>query len=252
MIGDRHVHSCFSFDSQAKVEDILDTAVGKGMKEICFTDHCDFDLGPDWIMPLSQYTAAMEKYKEEYAGRIDIHIGVEIGLNPEADKEINSFLASYPFDFVIGSVHTMLGDDPYFRRNYKMDDRTFYRTYFETVLYRLKAENPIDAFGHFDYVIRYGEFKADQYDPEENAEMIEEILQILIDRDIALELNTGGLRKGLDFVHPHCRILDRYKEMGGRKVTVGSDAHIAADIGSGFEKAEALIKEYGFQIPEYR
>jgi len=245
MIGDRHVHTELSLDCHAKTEDVLDCAVARGMKEIFITDHCDMDLGPDWLQPVEKYVGTLEKYKKAYVGKLDVHIGIEIGLNPEYNEQINSFLASYPFELVIGSVHTMLGKDPYYRDEYDMDDREYFGWYFKTVLERLRADNPVGVLGHLDYVVRYSRDKS-SYDPEEYAGDIEEILKHIIGRDIALELNTGGLRKGTDFVHPHEFILGMYKDLGGRLISVGSDAHDARNVGSGFEEAERLMERFGF------
>ena len=258
MIGDRHLHTVFSLDSQNPPEATIEAAIRLGMKEICITDHCDMDLGSGWIMPAEDYFPALRKLKKEYADRIDVHIGVEMGLNPECNDEINAFLAKYPFEFVIGSIHTMIGKDPYFREHFDMDDREFFRIYFETTLQRLLSGNDIDSFGHFDYVVRYGTRKGELYDPSENAEVIDAILSELIRRDIALELNTGGVRKGIDFIHPHPFILKRYRELGGHWISVGSDAHSSKNVGSCFAQAEELMAEYGlteadlkpYRIPE--
>ena len=246
MLGDRHLHTHFSCDSDEKTENVIERAIALGMKEICITDHCDIDLGPLWYMPVREYAAEMERLRDEYKDRIQLHIGIEMGLNPEYNEQIKAVLDSYPFELVIGSIHTMQGDDPYYREHFKMDDREFYRVYFETALERLKNSGGFNVFGHFDYVVRYGEQKGGSYDPREFADVIDEILKELISRNIALELNTGGLRKGIDFVHPHEYILTRYRELGGRLISIGSDAHLYGNVGTGFEKAEEVMKAFGF------
>lgn len=246
MIGDRHVHTELSLDCPAKIADVLDCAVSGGMKEIFITDHCDMDLGPDWLQPVERYTETLEQYKRRYAGKIDVHIGIEIGLNPEYNGQISSYLASWPFELVVGSVHTMLGKDPYYREEYDLEDHDFYAAYFKTVLERLRSDNSIDVLGHLDYVVRYGREKGASYFPEKFSGEIEEILKILIRRDIALELNTGGLRKGIDFVHPHEFILGMYKDMGGKRLSLGSDAHFAEHVGAGFDEALKLMGRFGY------
>ena len=75
---------------------------------------------------------------------------------------------------------------------------------------------------------------------------IDEILKEIISRDIALELNTGGLRKGVDFVHPHAYIMGRYKELGGKYLSTGSDAHFADHVGAGLGEAAKLMRSFGF------
>ncbi len=254
MIGDRHIHSHFSFDGSEKTQDILYRAIALGMKEICITDHNDTDMGPDWFLSVNEYTRELERLKNEYADRIELHIGIELGLNPEFNDSNEELLSSYPFEYVIGSVHTMLGKDLYFRNKYDMDDRTYYKIYFETLLERVRSFKNFDVLGHFDYVVRYGK-EAEKYDPSEFADTIDEILKEIIGRNIALEINTGGIRKGALFVHPHEYILKRYKKLGGHLISIGSDAHKTSDIGADFDKALEMMKAYGFteeDIVKYR
>lgn len=246
MIGDRHVHTCFSIDSSAPVEKVLERAIALGMKEICITDHCDMDLGEGWLLPVKEYGPAMLEFKKRYEDRITLHIGVEMGLNPEYNDQIGEFLESFPFEYVIGSIHTMQGEDPYYRDRFDMEDPEFFKIYFDTVLERVRSSRNFDIFGHFDYVIRYAVHRGRFYEPEKHEDVIDEILKELIKREIALELNTAGLRKRADFVHPHPFVLQRYKELGGHWISIGSDSHSAEHVGSNFSDAEALMEEFGF------
>ena len=53
--------------------------------------------------------------------------------------------------------------------------------------------------------------------------------------------------KGMDFANPHFDMLSFYKDLGGKLVAVGSDAHIAGNIGFGFDKAAQLIEHFNFK-----
>ena len=55
------------------------------------------------------------------------------------------------------------------------------------------------------------------------------------------------MRYGLKDFHPCRRNLERYKELGGRIITMGSDAHKASDIMKDFDKAREELKEIGFE-----
>ena len=48
MLADYHVHSEFSDDSVFPVNDVCALAIERGIDEICFTDHVDFEIRPDW------------------------------------------------------------------------------------------------------------------------------------------------------------------------------------------------------------
>ena len=124
---DSHLHSDFSTDSEEKQENIIETAIEKGLKGICFTDHMDlyFPLacskksGGDFIFDVDEYYELISRLKFKYLGKIDIRLGLEIGLRDEAElkdkciKEYNEMIARFPFDFIIGSTHCLEDIDPY-------------------------------------------------------------------------------------------------------------------------------------------
>ena len=247
MISDRHIHTRFSTDSGQEPEGCILRALELGMPSLTFTDHYDMDF-PDgrFVFDVDAYFTELGMLKEKYADRIDVRIGVELGLKPELADRIQALLLKYPFDYSIGSIHVMGGRDPYERHLYDMTDAAFYRMYFETALECLKVCRGFDTFGHLDYVVRYGYEKDAAYLPEEYADLIDSILEELIRQDIALEINTAGLRKGLKYAHPYPYVLRRYRQLGGRRLAIGSDAHTAADIGAGFMEALQYAAEFGF------
>lgn len=81
--ADMHMHTCFSTDSQACPRDMAEEAVCKGLKTICFTDHFDKDdleWGEEGIFDVDAYFTEMQKLQEEYEKRLNIRIGIELGL----------------------------------------------------------------------------------------------------------------------------------------------------------------------------
>jgi histidinol-phosphatase (PHP family) len=254
MIADCHIHTEFSDDSDAAPEAMAEKAAFLGMKAICFTDHYDMDfpLG-GFELRTEEYCRALAGLKREYEGRLEIRTGVELGLQPELQEKIPEYLRRYAFDYVIGSIHLVKGKDPYYRQELDMSDREMYREYFRFTLENLQKNTGFHSLGHLDYVARYGYDHGKACTYQEHAELLDEILKLLVRRDIALELNTGGMRKGLPHPNPHPDILRRYRELGGEMVTLGSDAHRPSDIGSGFAEAVRILKENGFgSVTEFR
>lgn len=247
MIADRHLHTKYSTDCAEEPENCIRRAIRLGMPEITFTDHYDIDF-PDglFVFDADAYFRELTALKEKYAAQIRVKIGVELGLKTDISGKIKAFLDKYPFEYVIGSIHLVDNMDPYERRRFDMPDEAFYRKYFETGLECLRACSGFDVFGHLDYVVRYGYHRDETYSYAANADVLDEILKELVRRGIALEINTAGLRKGLKYVHPYPDVLRRYKELGGRKLSLGSDAHTAEDVGAGFAEALSYIREYGF------
>lgn len=250
ILSDCHMHTWFSKDSQADPEDMVKGAIQKGLQAICFTDHEDKDYFFDhveYVFDTDAYFQVMRKLKEQYKDKIEIRIGVEIGLQPHLDQFYAEFTKKYPFDYVIGSVHNVEGKDPYLDDFF--EDRTDaegYRKTFEETLIDIKRIQDFDSLGHLDYVVRYGKHRERDYHIADHREIIDEILKYLIEHGKGLELNLAGLKYGLPFAHPIPEVLKRYKELGGEIVTVGADAHKPEHIAYEYGKAPEILKACGF------
>ena len=251
MLADTHVHSQFSSDSQTPAGSQADRAVSLDMPLLCRTDHQDFDFPPQYehsfTFDTDRYFDDMLRLKSAYSGRIPIRIGVELGLMPHLKERLEDYTESYPFDYVIGSVHIVRDMDPYYSNFYEGRTETeAYREYFQCVYDNLKVHSCFDALGHLDYVVRYGPHKNQNYSYEQYRDLIDPILELLIQKQIALECNTAGLKYGLGTIHPLPTILTRYRQLGGELITLGSDAHKPEHLGYGFAEAAKIIKACGF------
>ena len=107
--------------------------------------------------------------------------------------------------------------------------------------------NNFDVLGHIDYIDRYFEDFSTIPKYEEYHYLIESILKILIQKGKGIEVNTAGMRYGLDYFHPKIQILKLYKELGGEIITVGSDSHTPETIGYGYKAVEKMLKDIGFK-----
>ncbi len=248
MISDYHLHTSFSADSDTAPEQQIQQAINMGMESLCITDHMDMDFpGGDFQLDTPAYVERILQLKEKYRDKIDLRLGVELGLQSHLGERIASYTEAYPFDYVIGSMHLLKGEDPYDRKMFDgRRDGEVYREYFEATLENLKICRGIHSLGHLDYVVRYGKDQGKEYSYRNFSDIIDEILKLLVDRQIALELNTGGLKYGLGYPNPHPDVLKRYRELGGELVIVGSDAHVPQYVGYQFEQAEELLKACGF------
>ena len=72
-------------------------------------------------------------------------------------------------------------------------------------------------------------------------------MKTIIEDGKGIEINTGSLYRGMDYMHPHIEILKTYKELGGEILTFGSDAHDLEHIGYGFDNAAEIAKSIGFK-----
>lgn len=250
MIWDSHMHTNFSGDSDALPESMIEQAIHLGLPGICITDHLDYDYPDDpdlFLIDLPKYSKKISELKEQYQDRIPIHFGIELGLQPHLSEKLQTITASMPFDFVIGSSHVVHGIDPYYPHYYEgRTEKEAYEEYFSSILENLEAFSDFDAYGHIDYVVRYGPDKNKNYNYAAYAEVLDEILKMLIRMDKALEVNTAGFKYGLGHPNPCEEIISRYHELGGRLLTIGADGHAPEQMAWDFDKIPALLKSCGF------
>lgn len=249
------MHSAFSSDSQAEPEIMIKRAIEKNFKFVCFTDHLDYDYtGAENMFQLDveRYFTVLNELKEKYADRIQLNIGIELGLQPHLSERLHRLLEKYPFDFCIGSTHTVNRADPYYPRFFEgRTEKAAYDEYFDCVYKNIKAFPEADVLGHLDYVVRYGPNRNRFYTYSKHKEIIDEILKTCIDSGIGLEINTSGFKYGLGHPSPHEDILERYHDLGGEIITIGSDAHAPEHFAYEFTKAQNILKRCGFSYYTY-
>ena len=218
--SDSHVHSEFSGDSVESLERIIQRAKDLKMDEITITDHLDLDFPMEPNIFTLDFNKYIDKVKElkNREKDIKVRIGIEIGLQPHLVQNYEMIFKNQDIDFIIGSSHSISRKD--------VSNKEFF-------LGKEKYGAGI-----------YDNYKELNYDL--HWEIIEKILKKLISKRIGLEVNTSGLRYGLENFHPHTRILKRYKELGGEIITIGSDSHKSEDLMKDFETVKKILKDLGF------
>jgi histidinol-phosphatase (PHP family) len=250
MSPDYHIHSEHSGDCDASMEAMCEAAIACGIGEIAFTDHLDFN--PDdpgyQVLHVPSYVAAVARCRERYAGRLVVRTGVEIGEPHIYAEEAAIVLAEQSFDVVIGSLH-WAGGRPDWSAEYfaewTLDEGM--HIYLDE-LARLVAHADFDVLGHFDIVRRpvylYHGLREMDYTAYE-AKM-RGILRTLIARDKTLELNTANHARGMGETCPPAQVLAWYREEGGERICLGSDAHKPSAVGASFGRALDLLQAAGF------
>lgn len=249
-LWDTHMHSQFSGDSKTPQEDMIAAAIERDLSGICFTDHLDIDYPEEpetFLLDLPNYSASVHALQDKYTGRLPIRFGVELGLQPHLAAVHTDILSQYPFDFVIGSSHVVHDFDPYYPPFWEnRSEEEGYLEYFSSILENIRAFDGFDVYGHIDYVVRYGPNRNEYYTYQQYADVIDEILKLLIEKGKGIELNTGGFKYGLGHPNPTEDIIARYKELGGEIITIGADAHVPEHVAFDFEKVPGILKEAGF------
>lgn len=257
---DSHVHSIFSDDGQVSVEDIVSRALELGLDYVAVTDHVNRDyqvIGYDNPqINMSKYIEAMSEYKKLYADSIKLAMGVELGFWPKANRLYIRDLANKNFDVIINSVHCVLGSEIYFAEYFNKCPYKHYAylEYLNAIRASLDAPYDYDIVGHIGYIQRNAPYKNPDLNYDEYPDVFDDILSTIIAKDKCLEVNSKTYRaaaKGSDFALRHLSVPDldvikRYYQLGGRKVSFGSDAHRTNNIGCNYLKIAKALKNIGF------
>lgn len=245
--ADVHTHSSFSSDSDEPLRNLALSALGKGLKTLCVTEHQDFDYPTDgeFMLDVPAYREELLRVRGEFSDKLEILFGVELGLLSYMPDTLREFAKSADFDFIIGSAHQIDGLDPYYPEYFeKMGGRNGILHFFEEMLASIGEFDDFDVLGHLDYIVRYSPEKS--YDPLDFREVLDGILKLAVSKGKGIEINTKGVSE-LGYPHPHPFLLSRYRELGGEIVTVGSDAHEGVRVAADFDKAEAVLRAAGFE-----
>lgn len=148
-------------------------------------------------------------------------------------------------DFVFGSVHN-IGSVKLRRFMESKTKDEAYAAYFREVLQMVQSTD-IDVIGHLDLAKRYFFPRFGDYAFAEYRGIITEILQTAIARGIGIEINTSGYRNAVGVPYPSPDVLTLYRDLGGRRITIGSDAHSADVLAKDFDRACDMLRAAGFR-----
>jgi histidinol-phosphatase (PHP family) len=248
---DSHMHTAFSHDSHVLLELYAAQAVEFGIREIAITDHVDFLPGsPGYrYFDYDVRKKVIAETAARWAGKVRIRHGVEITYESRYDAEIREHLATHHYDYSIGSVHAVK-DSPYARANVEafargLTVREAVAPYFAEVEAAIRSDL-FDTIGHLDqckrWLLPWFPTQAFTTIPE----AYEPLLRALVETGTALEINSSGLRYPEREPYPAAWVVERFRQLGGERVTVGSDAHLPQTFAFGLEEAAEIVAAAGF------
>lgn len=247
-----HTHFC---DGKASPAEMAKAAYEKGFVSLGFSAHSPLPYENDWALTmekLPQYIDSIRALKEDYRGKMEIVLGIELDADSELDLS--------PFAYTLGSVHTLhknglsypvdCGKELLSECCNNLFDGDFYalmRYYFENV-YNYAKRCPYTVLGHYDLPLKYnknGDF-IDENDPKYQALAMEVLDGILdIRPDVIFEINTGAiLRAGRPYAYPAPFLLKRLIERKA-PLTLTADAHTPEGIDTAYEQTTKMLAEMG-------
>lgn len=253
---DSHIHSCYSNDSQQTVVEICQSALVKGLQGVTITDHANMSIVEEdqTFRNIAASVVAARNARKIWAEKLNVFCGVEISEFFHDQHNTQRLLALADFDVVIASVHKVEFEqwtDFYSKINFDKFpvDKLygFMRAYFESLLC-MAEQAEYDVLAHLTCPLRYINGKHRRgISLEPHKDIIDEILRCLICRNKSLEINTSGINGIYENLMPDLWILQRYFSVGGRLITLASDAHTSDRIGNAFEEITQLLSKIGFR-----
>lgn len=251
MLYDSHTHTDNSHDCGTPIDALCRASVSKGMSGVTIADHADTTLWysdhiQDRITVSYQQAVAAKKRRDN----LQIFAGIELGEAHLFTDRAMLLLSAFDFDVVLGSLHFLHGtlgfSDTDFSQYTKSEAEKILELYYDE-MYDMASTCDFDVLTHLTYPLRYiNGCYAHHIEIERYMRKMEEIFKVLLARNIALELNTSGIGTAWNTFMPQEEIIKLYKSLGGKLITLGSDAHLAEKAGNGFDEAFALLGQCGF------
>lgn len=253
--SDCHTHSTCSFDGRSPMEEMCRRAEELGLTYYTVSDHCecnDYEEAeghPTGYRQVAEKAwAQMNACQERFPG-LRLLKGIELGQPMQALDAARDVLSGREYDFVIGSLHNIRGEkDFYYLGNHDLPPERWgemFRRYFSEILEMINWGD-FDSLAHITYPLRYLSASGEAPSFAPYWEELSEVLEALAKADKALEMNTSRiLRPGAPKL-PDLEVFTRFRELGGKLVTLGSDAHCVEDLAQGIDEGMDILRQAGF------
>jgi histidinol-phosphatase (PHP family) len=235
---DYHLHVVAHGDRPMTVENILaycEVARERGILQLGITEH---DRYLDEI-DLAAYREARETSQD-----VELRLGIEIDFVPGKEERMDHDSAALPYDYVIGSVHRVDGEEVD-----RATDQTIYERWDTYDLYEAYYANVraaalsgrFEVLGHPDLIKIFRRFPG-----KDITGMLGETVDAIAESGIVVDVNTAGLRKPIREIYPSRKLLEMFYRRSV-PIILSSDAHAPGEVGMGYEKSLALVRDVGYR-----
>ncbi|MDB6019913.1 MAG: Histidinol phosphate phosphatase HisJ family [Pedosphaera sp.] len=246
--ADYHMHTPLCHHATGQPTEYAARAVALGIKEIGFSDHSpmpqdDFDEWRMYFSKLDQYVADVRQAQKDHP-QLTIKLALEVDYLPGQEDWIRKLARLHSWDYFIGSVHYISNswaiDSPSKISEWKKHDPfEVWSIYFDRLT--AAAESGLfEIIGHADLPKKFGIYPKQDCTP-----LFERFLKAAAKNNVAMELNTAGLRKDCKEIYPSQQIVQMARQHGVA-ITFGSDAHAPKEVGMNFTEAIELARSVGY------
>jgi len=251
VLVDYHTHTPLCAHALGEPAEYVQRAAALGLAEIGISEHSPWMIqAPDEkLAPTDEEFAqvvdavqALQRRHNHAASPLHVRLGIEMDFVPSRLHRARDYLAKYPWDYVIGSIHHLEKwgiDNPTYRAEYERRDLwQIYEEYFAAV--RQMAETGLfDTIGHVDVIKKFGYRPAGDLRP-----LYDQLARTFEETGVVVEINTSGRDKDAREFYPAPPLLDALAR-AGVPITLGSDAHRPREVGRYFAEARALLLSLG-------
>ncbi|MBB6482553.1 histidinol-phosphatase [Spirochaeta isovalerica] len=259
-----HTH-CDYCDGSGKPEDVVEEALARNFDILGFSSHAPIASEPEWTISeadLPVYLKHIDELKAEYAGKLEIWKGLEIDYIEGVSGPSSEKFLKLNLDYAIGSVHMIksleihkflavdgpeahlieLIEDVYGGSMERVSDKYY------SLICEMAEKGGFDILGHLDLIKKRN--RDNRYFNEDEPwyrKQVLNTLDYLKERDIVVEVNTGGISRGAtDSVYPSPWII---REASVRKIPLmlNADSHVPEHIDFYFNEALQIISECGYK-----
>ena len=259
---DYHIHTQHSTDAEGTIDGYCARAVELGLTEICFTNHCELDpmrddsfirfdhkkipFDREGVRRLQhEVFDARDRFREK---GLQVKFGLEVGYYRGIEPALQDMIDGVELDFLIGSIHCLNHvciDSSREAHMYFADhDADVFLNEYYTEVAALIQSRLFDTIAHLDVYKKYGISFYGKKIHDAPVEQLTDIFGLMTEHEIALEINTAGLRK-IDQIYPSPDIMELARDQGVRLFTIGSDSHTVDDLGKGLSEGLGYAKTYG-------
>ena len=235
---DYHLHVVAHGERPMTVENILaycEVARARGIRQMGITEHDRY---------LDDIDLVAFRKARELSQDVELRLGIEIDFVPGTEGQMDRFAAALPYDYVIGSVHRVGGEEvdryPDADLYHRWDTYDLYEAYYENVR-EAALSGRFDILGHPDLIKIFRHF------PQQDiAGMLEETADAVAESGIVVDVNAAGLRKPIGEIYPSRPFLEMFHRRGVQ-IILSSDAHAPGEVAAGYDESLALIRDVGYR-----